>query len=371
MATVSSALRLKRDAKVSVWWDALFVALALGHGGALLTWPSIPLIAIGLWWNANTIAHNFIHRPLFRSRWQRTLFSCLLTLLLGIPQTIWRTRHLAHHAGARARIKPSPLLVGEIGLLIALWAALLTNAAAFALTVYLPGLVIGLGLCQLQGHYEHARGTTGNYGRIYNLLFFNDGYHGEHHAHPGAHWTELPQYVLNDAPASRWPAVLRWLEVVNLCTLERMVLHSPRLQHFVVSRHERAWRKILAQIPGHDRGERIGIIGGGLFPRTAMILARLRPEARLLLIDMSAENLATAREFLGDEAEMIEARFDPSAPCDFDLLVIPLAFVGERAPLYERPRASFTIIHDWIWNRRGQSIIVSWLLLKRLNLVRG
>jgi len=157
MATVSSALRFKRDAKVSVWWDALFVALALGHGGALLTWPSIPLIAIGLWWNANTIAHNFIHRPLFRPRWQRTLCSCLLTLLLGVPQTVWRTRHLAHHAGVRARIKPSLLLAGEIALLIALWAVLLTNAATFALTVYLPGLVIGLGLCQLQGHDEQLR----------------------------------------------------------------------------------------------------------------------------------------------------------------------------------------------------------------------
>ena len=44
MATVSSALRLKRHTKVSVWWDALFVALALGHGGALLAWPSTPLI---------------------------------------------------------------------------------------------------------------------------------------------------------------------------------------------------------------------------------------------------------------------------------------------------------------------------------------
>src|SRR5881628_16948 len=49
-------------------WDALFIALALAHGLALIGFPSIPLIAIGLWWNANTIAHNFIHRPFFRSR---------------------------------------------------------------------------------------------------------------------------------------------------------------------------------------------------------------------------------------------------------------------------------------------------------------
>src|SRR5437762_52449 len=42
-------------------WDALFIALALAHGFALIEFPSIPLIALGFWWNANTIAHSFIH----------------------------------------------------------------------------------------------------------------------------------------------------------------------------------------------------------------------------------------------------------------------------------------------------------------------
>ena len=47
-------------------WDALPVALALAHGALLLVWPSIPLVAVGLWWNANTISHQFIRRPFFR-----------------------------------------------------------------------------------------------------------------------------------------------------------------------------------------------------------------------------------------------------------------------------------------------------------------
>ena len=48
-------------------------------------------------WNANTIAHNFIHRPFFRARALNTAFSCYLSLLLGFPQSLWRARHLAHH----------------------------------------------------------------------------------------------------------------------------------------------------------------------------------------------------------------------------------------------------------------------------------
>ncbi len=49
-------------------WDGLFVLLAGIQGILLLEFPSAPVIAAGLWWNANTISHNFIHRPFFRSR---------------------------------------------------------------------------------------------------------------------------------------------------------------------------------------------------------------------------------------------------------------------------------------------------------------
>src|SRR3989442_7293911 len=65
-------------------WDALFVALAMAHGVWLWARPSMALIALGLWWNANTISHNFIHRPFFRARAWNTLFSGYLSLLLGI-----------------------------------------------------------------------------------------------------------------------------------------------------------------------------------------------------------------------------------------------------------------------------------------------
>src|SRR5499425_2184483 len=75
-------------------WDALFVALAIAQGVWLIVQPSIALIALGLWWNANTISHNFIHRPFFRSRAANRLFSVWLSLILGLPQSFWKAKHL-------------------------------------------------------------------------------------------------------------------------------------------------------------------------------------------------------------------------------------------------------------------------------------
>src|SRR4026208_845747 len=87
--------------------DALLIGLAALHGVALLTIPSVPLIALALWWNANTVAHNFIHLPFFRERKGNVLFSAYLSLLLGVPQTLWRDRHLAHHAERPWRLRTS------------------------------------------------------------------------------------------------------------------------------------------------------------------------------------------------------------------------------------------------------------------------
>src|SRR6185503_14987564 len=191
--------------------DGLLVALAAAHGVLLLTVPSVPLIAIGIWWNANTIAHNFIHLPFFRSRRTNALFSAYLSLLLGLPQTMWRDRHLAHHAGRPWRFRWSKRMVAEILIVVAFWAAIATHGHDL-LPMWIAGWIGGMILCQVQGHFEHEHGTVSHYGTPYNVLFFNDGYHVEHHAHPAAHWSTLPRYVDSEAPRSRWPAVLRWLD---------------------------------------------------------------------------------------------------------------------------------------------------------------
>jgi hypothetical protein len=344
------------------------VGLALAHAALLMLLPSAPIIAIGLWWNSNTISHNFIHKPFFRSRILNLLFALYLSALLGVPQSVWRVRHLAHHAGLPWRLRPTPRTIMESVAVLAIWAVLAVLAPRFFLAAYLPGYAAGLLLCWLHGHYEHARGTVSHYGALYNLLFFNDGYHAEHHARPGTHWRHLPAIRETEAETSLWPAPLRWLEVFSLNGLERWVLRSKRLQQFVLDRHERAFRTLLPALPASPR---VAIVGGGLFPRSPLLLNRLLPNARLLVIDRSAANIATARAFLNGRAEFLHASFKPAQVEGCNLIVFPLAYVGDRAALYCNPPAPIVIMHDWIWRRRGASAIVSVLLLKRMNLVRA
>src|SRR5215510_12882045 len=105
-------------------WDGLLIALSITHAVVLLAMPSIPVIAIGLWWNSNTISHNFVHLPFFRSRRLNRLYSIYLTLLLGIPQSLWRARHLAHHAGKPRRIRLNNWVINETMMVVGLWTIL-------------------------------------------------------------------------------------------------------------------------------------------------------------------------------------------------------------------------------------------------------
>jgi hypothetical protein len=133
-----------------------------------------------------------------------------------------------------------------------------------------------------------------------------------------------------------------------------------------LDRHARAFAALLPRLP---EVRRVGIVGGGLWPRTPLVLRRLLPGARLVVIDRSAENLAVARPFLPDDVEVINDFYDPRRMTEFDLVVIPLALLGDREALYRDPPARAVLVHDWLWRRRGEGAVVSWLLLKRLNLV--
>ena len=141
----------------------------------------------------------------------------------------------------------------------------------FFLLTYVPGYLAGLVLCAAQGRWEHdGERAVSHYGRIYNWLFFNDGYHAEHHADPGIHWSEMPRRAkVGQASACQSRLNLRALEL-----LERLVLRSPYLQDFVLRTHRRAFRALLPRLRSVHR---VAIIGGGLFPRTALILRELLP----------------------------------------------------------------------------------------------
>lgn len=154
-----------------------------------------------------------------------------------------------------------------------------------------------------------------------------------------------------------------WLEA-----LERLVLRSRCLQGFVLQRHRRAF---LALLPELKSTGSVLIVGGGLYPRTALILRELLPSARLTIMDASFDNLEIARARIGEAAELRHELWGNHESGDFDLTVFPLSFAGDRAPIYRHPPSATVVVHDWIWRRRGAfSSIVSIALLKRLNLVR-
>ncbi|MFF7245091.1 fatty acid desaturase family protein [Embleya sp. NPDC008237] len=71
----------------------------------------------------------------------------------------------------------------------------------WVLLSYLPACFVALTMVNVQNYYRHygadpserAADSVSHYGRLYNLLTFNDGYHQEHHLSPGMHWSRMPQ----------------------------------------------------------------------------------------------------------------------------------------------------------------------------------
>lgn len=389
--------------------DALPLGLGVGVGALATAIPRVfaagpwgmvlatCLIGLVICWVSNTIAHLHLHRPLLRLGALSRAFSLYLSVLTGVPQTIWRARHLAHHRGRPCpRIRLGVQGVLEIAAVLALWGALAIAAPDLLLYAYAPGFALGMALCQLQGRGEHLGGEAGgisHYGRLYNLLWLNDGYHAEHHRWPGAHWRRLPALRIADAPTSaRAPHLRRraaldrgpgagWI-VTTLCALERVALASPRLQQAMIDTHARALaalapalRACLERPVSEDmRGLRVAVIGGGLFPRTALALARLWPAARITVIDADADHLGRARACLAARGvvgvDLVHGTWSPGQVIDHDLVIVPLALVGDRRALYADTPGPPRLIHEWIWRRRGQaSAVIAWWLGKRLNLV--
>jgi fatty acid desaturase len=213
-------------------------------------WLSIVLAgvyAVSISWNINSISHNFIHTPYFRSRALNYAFSLLESIVIGFSQTYYHWVHMRHHTGnsdrpdengetidllsiyrhgrdgkpenvwsytflsffrdslgdihkAIARKRPFDAKWGRFELIA--FFCVVAAAAVYdwrAVLFVAPFYYLGNCLSSLNGYYEHLNGDpdepiawgVSSYKRFYNWLWFGNGYHAEHHYRPKTHWTRL------------------------------------------------------------------------------------------------------------------------------------------------------------------------------------
>jgi fatty acid desaturase len=217
-----------------------------------LTWPERLgcglLYTLSVGWSLDSVAHNFIHNPFFTSPLLNRAVSYVLSFTLGVPQTMYKYVHMRHHAGNSDRIGPDGSTIDPISLyrygdddkpetvlpyvfmqywrdddpftvaglirakrpgeaqeamhefwaMIALYLGLALVNWQFILFMA-PFYYLGQCFSALIAYYEHlgadpdkpiAWGVS-TYEPVYNWLFLNNGYHGEHHYRPKQHWTEM------------------------------------------------------------------------------------------------------------------------------------------------------------------------------------
>lgn len=351
--------------------DRIEVALTVVPPLAWWAWPHPGTVALAVWWLGNTVSHHAVHRRFFLDARAERAFAVWLSLGIGVPQQVWAQRHLGHHAPARARVRWSRQLGVEVLALAVLWSVGLGSAGWSWLWVYATGLGGGLLLAALHGHYEHRGGTTDIRARWWNVCMWNDGLHGAHHAAPGRHWRDLRTDLAPAAKTSRLPPPLRWLRSLSLGAVldaaEHLVLRWPWLQQRVLAAHRRAMDVVLA---GEAAPQSIVVVGGGLFPRSVLLLHERYPRAQITVWDENAAHLAAARPLLPDGVVVREQRFTPGAAVAADLVVVPLALRGARQRVLAEPPAARVLVHDWAWRRRGLGCVVAWWLGKRLYLRR-
>jgi fatty acid desaturase len=216
-------------------------------------WLLVPAYVVIAWsycWNLQCCSHNFIHNPFFSSVWLNRAFGVLETLALGVPHILYHHYHLNHHWGdsdrkgpdgttkdwssiyrygegdqpesfwkyiivSFFRVEVTPVLrtvwrhgpthvgqlVAETAVLAAFWLTMLYVNWQYFVFYYLTSYYLGWVLSYAEGYLEHYgceptnpyANSVSSYHRLYNLLWFNNGYHQEHHWDPKVHWTRMQE----------------------------------------------------------------------------------------------------------------------------------------------------------------------------------
>jgi fatty acid desaturase len=205
--------------------------------------------AYSISWNINGISHNFIHNRYFNSAALNRLVSILISVDCCFSQVIYDYIHRRHHIGnsdkpgesgdtidwisiyrhghdghaenilkyvfgsffreepmnAYREIKKSNPREARWGLFeMGLTGVMLVGGFFLNwkfMLFFLPCWYLGHSLSYLNGYFEHFGGNpdvpmawgVSSYHKLYNLVWFNNGYHAEHHYRPRAHWTKMKE----------------------------------------------------------------------------------------------------------------------------------------------------------------------------------
>jgi fatty acid desaturase len=213
------------------------------------------IYAVSISWNINGISHNFIHNAYFRGTLLNRAFSLMESMTLGFSQTFYKCVHNKHHIGnsdrpdtngrtidwlsiyrhghegmpenvwsytflsffrddpkaiyreiARRSRADANWGVFEIACFLAFFAGMGVMNWRFIVCL-LPFWYLGHCLSYLNGYFEHYAGNpdkpiawgVSTYHKLYNLIWFNNGYHAEHHYRPRTHWTRMRQLHMSIA----------------------------------------------------------------------------------------------------------------------------------------------------------------------------
>jgi fatty acid desaturase len=230
-------------------------------------WIMIPLgllYSISISWNINGISHNFIHNPYFRAPLLNRLFSLMESISCCFSQTYYDVVHMQHHKGNSDRkdengetidwlsiyrhghdgeaenawsytflsfFRDNPAAISrelakrgpsekrwgnaELAAFISVMVLLACLNWRYMVFYFLPFFYFGHCLSYLNGYYRHyganpdkpiAWGVS-SYHKLYNWVWFYNGYHAEHHFRPKVHWTKMEAFHQQIAELQRQEGV--------------------------------------------------------------------------------------------------------------------------------------------------------------------
>jgi len=230
---------------------ALYLVFAHVHAPLALKIPLMLVMGIAysfsISWNINGISHNFIHNRYFNSALLNRFFSLLESVDCCFSQVLYDYVHRRHHMGNSDKPAPGEDTIDWLSIYRrghdghaenvwsftflsffrddpkatlreirklnpaeARWAFVemgLTGLTMFTFFVlswkfllfFMPFWYFGHCLSYLNGYFEHFGGNpdvpiawgVSSYNKLYNVVWFNNGFHAEHHYRPRAHWTRM------------------------------------------------------------------------------------------------------------------------------------------------------------------------------------